>query len=146
MFEGLDEVDWATLGLGETFHGTSIPEALRGFLNETEYDLWYTGDYWTVENLLNSLWDESGKLQPGTPLVYRYLLEVLTQTQIVTRVDVVRCLFVWFDDRGGEGEIADQVRAVLRLGLPIYQVLLQEGNPELKAQVQELLSQKLFQG
>ena len=145
MFEGIDQVDWAALGLRKTFHGTTIPETLRDFLNETEYDLWCTGDYWTVENLLNTLWDDDGVLQQGAPLVYRYLLEVLAHPQIATRVDLLRCLFVWFEDRGGEGEVADQVRAVIRSGLPLYQDLLRGGDPELKVQVQELLSQELFQ-
>lgn len=70
---------------------------------------------------------------------------MLTQAQIATRVDVVRCLFVWFEDRGGTGEVADQVRAVIQSGLPVYRALLEEGNPDLTAQVRELLSQELFQ-
>ncbi|PNY79365.1 hypothetical protein [Deinococcus koreensis] len=145
MKDDLEEVHWAALGLGATASVLSVPELLRGLLTETQAERRQAGGYWTVEHLLRLLWDEAGALRPGVPQVYRYLLEVLVQPQVVTRVDVLRCLFVWFDEQGGTGAVADEVRAVMRAGRPVYEALLREGDPELTPEVRELLAQAWWQ-
>jgi hypothetical protein len=131
-FKGIDDMDWAGLGLAQTFYGHTIPQLFRELLGEVEMKRWRSGDCWTIDDLMYTFFSEN-PLPAATPYVCNYLLEALEYSEIVSRPDLVQHFFGAYlrRDYYNDDKISNEVKAKIQNGLPIFLKLLSDFNVRL---------------
>ena len=147
MLEQLDSIDW------KSYKADVMPALIRGLASpdveiqlDTELKLW-----WILAPMPPGVWEELDDaavqklLETELPIVVIPFLMELLQTEEAVRKDMVLQLLVFmgryreYVEDEAHWERAKESFEAIKTGMPIYQQLLNDSNPHVKALASELI-------
>jgi len=147
VLEQLDSIDW------KSYNAEYIPDLTRGLASpeveiqlDAELKLW-----WILAPMPHGVWEELDAaavqklLETELPIVVIPFLMELLQTEEAVRKDMVLQLVVFMSryreyvEDEAHWELAMRCFEALKIGMPIYQRLLNDANPHVKALALEVI-------